>query len=154
MVIADHDLERELLCMDNPTLAQLKAKCESWEEGGANLAALQGKSYVNAVRCPSRKPDKSGSWTKSQSALDSGSCGRCGFHEHVGPNCPAKNKVCRHCGKRGHFQRVCESVEDPEDQGGSMRVKSKRASVQHSSAKKLVQQPLHVQKSEFVMLLE
>eukprot|EP00094_Tigriopus_californicus_P013934 TCALIF_13487-PA protein Name:"Protein of unknown function" AED:0.28 eAED:0.28 QI:0/0/0/0.66/1/1/3/0/212 len=67
-LVADRGLQRELLCMDNPTLAQIKPKCESWEGGGANLAALQGKSYVNADRCPSRKPDKPGKWTKSQTA--------------------------------------------------------------------------------------
>jgi len=34
-------------------------------------------------------------------------CSRCGYEQHTaGANCPAVNKACNYCRKRGHFSRV------------------------------------------------
>ncbi len=35
------------------------------------------------------------------------SCYRCGGNHSRDAACPAKSAVCRHCGKLGHFQKVC-----------------------------------------------
>ena len=38
-------------------------------------------------------------------------CTRCGLNpSHDIKSCPAKDCVCRGCGKRGHYQRVCKTV--------------------------------------------
>jgi hypothetical protein len=36
-------------------------------------------------------------------------CGNCGL-QHTRRNCPARQQECRHCGRVGHFARVCRSA--------------------------------------------
>lgn len=38
------------------------------------------------------------------------SCTWCGHETHSRASCPAKDAVCRGCGKRGHFMTVCRST--------------------------------------------
>lgn len=139
VAVSDQELQRELLCMDNPSLAQVKAKCESWEAGGANLAALQGKVSARVARTSKYRQEKQRSRSKSQSRMSeqSGSCGRCCFKDHVGPNCPAKNQSCRSCGKDGHFQRMCKSkaVVDPKKSSGRDVVQTTRVTISSTSVK-------------------
>ena len=42
------------------------------------------------------------------SSLTSPTCYRCGG-PHLAPACPHKEKVCRHCKKKGHLDRVCRA---------------------------------------------
>jgi len=44
-------------------------------------------------------------------------CEKCGRRLHSHPNlCPAINLICRSCGRKGHFLRVCRSsVQKPND---------------------------------------
>ena len=38
-------------------------------------------------------------------------CSRCGYQQHTaGSACPAVNKTCNYCHKRGHFSRVCRAA--------------------------------------------
>lgn len=37
-------------------------------------------------------------------------CGWCGKSSHNRQACPAKDAICRNCGKRGHFAGVCRST--------------------------------------------
>ena len=42
-----------------------------------------------------------------------GRCYNCGGKRHINDDrrhCPARNKVCRNCGKLGHFSKVCRST--------------------------------------------
>jgi hypothetical protein len=41
-------------------------------------------------------------------------CGRCGWAHRAG-NCRADGQECRHCGKVGHFARVCRSAKPDRD---------------------------------------
>ena len=36
-------------------------------------------------------------------------CFHCGGPDHPRPNCPAKNKICNNCKKKGHLEQVCQS---------------------------------------------
>ena len=47
---------------------------------------------------------------KSNPAINSKICSRCGKTGHVGKQyCPAREATCRKCHKRGHFQSVCRT---------------------------------------------
>ena len=35
------------------------------------------------------------------------SCGKCGYEEHYGGICPAKDRACRRCNRTGHYETVC-----------------------------------------------
>ena len=39
-------------------------------------------------------------------------CGYCGYDLHNKQICPAKNKKCINCGKKGHFAFVCRPPKD------------------------------------------
>ncbi|CAE1313575.1 unnamed protein product [Acanthosepion pharaonis] len=46
-------------------------------------------------------------------ALARGKCYNCGGKRHFKDNrryCPARDKICRNCGKLGHFSKVCRST--------------------------------------------
>jgi hypothetical protein len=45
----------------------------------------------------------------STAAVRTGRCFFCGNDRHPRDICPAKDVVCRSCGKKGHYQRVCKS---------------------------------------------
>ena len=36
-------------------------------------------------------------------------CYNCGYDRHPRKDCPARNNVCKFCGKPGHYERVCMS---------------------------------------------
>ena len=38
------------------------------------------------------------------------SCFFCGYDRHVRSKCPAREALCKKCGKKGHFQKVCRST--------------------------------------------
>ncbi|XP_064469584.1 uncharacterized protein K02A2.6-like [Ornithodoros turicata] len=48
---------------------------------------------------------------KNDSAPVKAKCFRCGSAKHKAnhPSCPAKDKICRKCHKKGHFESVCRS---------------------------------------------
>ena len=41
-------------------------------------------------------------------------CYRCGGNTHIAHNCFYKDQTCHHCGKQGHFQRICPSKQQGE----------------------------------------
>eukprot|EP00094_Tigriopus_californicus_P005040 TCALIF_04854-PA protein Name:"Protein of unknown function" AED:0.42 eAED:0.42 QI:56/0/0/1/0/0/3/0/466 len=51
LAIADKELQQEILQMENPSLDQIKKKCQSWESGGTNQKAITnpGLSYANKI---------------------------------------------------------------------------------------------------------
>ncbi len=55
---------------------------------------------------------------------NAGSCIRCGekpFRKGHLDNCPAKSKKCSHCGKVGHFERVCKAKSKTEKEKSSKK---------------------------------
>ena len=49
----------------------------------------------------------------SASSSSSKSCYWCGGIIHSKNKCPARNSVCRQCGRKGHWQKVCNSRKKP-----------------------------------------
>ena len=45
----------------------------------------------------------------SMMSSNSKKCYFCGYNRHPRPKCPALNAICKGCGKKGHFLRVCQS---------------------------------------------
>lgn len=43
-------------------------------------------------------------------AVSSQKCFFCGYARHPRANCPAKDALCKLCGKKGHFHKVCRST--------------------------------------------
>ena len=65
---------------------------------------IQTKEYAKSTSTPQVVAEISG---KSEGS----SCGNCGkSHEKGRKNCPAYDKTCTNCEKKGHFRAVCKSA--------------------------------------------
>jgi hypothetical protein len=104
----DKELSRELQLNADITLNQIKQQLRTKEIIAKNqqLELDEGK-YVDLVSQPSRgnKTQKTDEMVRD--------CKYCGL-VHVKGRCPAYNKDCRKCGKRGHFSRVCNGNKKPQ----------------------------------------
>lgn len=80
------------------------------------LAQKQSQSYVtrDCVPCnaaPAVHESKQSDATGELAVVTTPSkCLFCGFDRHLRFRCPARNALCKSCGKKGHFQRVCLST--------------------------------------------
>lgn len=93
--LRDKDLQKVLI-NENPELGKLIEKCRLREQSLMQYETIQGRAKGIAVNALNRD--------KTQIH-----CGRCGFARHEKDECPAKGKICKKCGKRNHFARVCKS---------------------------------------------
>ena len=80
---------------------------------------------MDARKASSYKNEKINKWqqdVQEQGRSDqSEACGYCGRSpKHAKNNCPAKDKTCKKCGMKGHFQAVCRSQpqRDQRESGG------------------------------------
>jgi hypothetical protein len=79
------------------------------------LAESHSASYMNASHpIPVAATDFSDntiedSHSAAAAQFQSGKYFFCGNDRHVRSFCPAKEVLCRRCGKKGHYQRVCKS---------------------------------------------
>jgi len=49
----------------------------------------------------------------SIAVVGSAKCYFCGYGKHPRSRCPARDAICKTCGKKGHFQKVCRSGQPP-----------------------------------------
>lgn len=86
------------------------------------LAQKQSQSFLpnNQLPCATvsrEQPRSPSSETSSQERSTVASirspCFFCGYARHPRDKCPAKDAICKNCGKKGHFQKVCRSATGP-----------------------------------------
>ena len=51
----------------------------------------------------------------AQNTTSIGKCFFCGYGRHPRQKCPALNALCKNCGKKGHFAKVCQSKQKSKD---------------------------------------
>ena len=79
----------------------------------AEVCAVQHQQGARGARA--KLPPGKGSGPRKQPGTfqshdyDKKPCGRCGFTNHIGNQCPANGKVCKACNRRGHFATVCRN---------------------------------------------
>ena len=75
-----------------------------------NASSYVNPSYVACISNPSNScsPSVTNS-SELLSAVPNTTCFFCGRTRHSRINCPARNAICKKCGKKGHFQSVCRS---------------------------------------------
>lgn len=120
--VMDDRLGERLLAEDSKTLTfeLALAKAESYEraklERGRTVAAIRLSMSTPKVGStkPASVPGKSMNRNNNFSNPSGRQCYRCGSgtHKANNPSCPAVNAVCGHCGKVGHYQRMCLSKEE------------------------------------------
>ncbi|XP_055613053.1 uncharacterized protein K02A2.6-like [Uranotaenia lowii] len=80
-------------------------------KGGYEIRSLQCKSEVSLVEHQYAKSASARSRIAkpgtSTSDMKRNGCYRCGNAQHYADKCPYLNSFCRHCGRRGHLQKVC-----------------------------------------------
>lgn len=115
VAIQDKELQKDLLKIETPDLAKIKAKCLAWETAEANQQVLRdesgttkihktivGKSNVQRGR---RGRDRSKSSISKTNEIRRCKC--CGKKSHIEEDCLFKDKSCHECGKIGHLRPMC-----------------------------------------------
>ncbi|VDQ17702.1 unnamed protein product [Trichobilharzia regenti] len=83
------------------------------------MAHQQSQSYNNPVTpCASislhddvpHSSDSTPSVNETTIAAVESKCFFCGNRRHPRSKCPARDAICKACGKQGHFQKVCRSA--------------------------------------------
>ena len=54
-------------------------------------------------------------------SLNRNDCGYCGYKWHPRRNCPARDELCRKCGKKGHFQKVFQNKKNTSSVASAVR---------------------------------
>jgi hypothetical protein len=76
---------------------------------GRNRSYQMRRNYSSREDKPPTHFSKKNIHTSKQSKESHQTCRNCGGHFPHKQVCPAKDKDCRACGKRGHFARVCRT---------------------------------------------
>ncbi|XP_023806938.1 uncharacterized protein K02A2.6-like [Oryzias latipes] len=121
--VADPRIRERLLLKTNLTLADaitLATQAESVNEQARSMAGIQ-QAPVQVVTtqksaCRRRQPRQhfpAKHVQKSNSTPSTRTCFRCGSEKHLANSseCQATKATCRNCNKRGHFARVCRSLQ-------------------------------------------
>ena len=99
------------------TFQKMKDIARSFEEATHQAAHIEGalSNQVNKLSMnKSTRETGSRYWKNDQQnkkTVKKGKCHACGFQGHYSadPQCPAKGKQCRKCGKSNHFESCCKT---------------------------------------------
>lgn len=99
------ELRQKLLILTPfPSLKEVVDICRSFETANKDSQSLENKIPIERIRNPATT-------NQDRSYNTQAKCGRCGYGPHKNSSCPAKNTVCKKCGKIGHWEKVCRSKE-------------------------------------------
>lgn len=105
--IRERLLEKTTITLEN-AVDQARA-LELAERHASSYLQTSNSSPVAAVKQQVQGSNVEESQSAAATSGFSGKCFFCGNDRHLRTVCPAKDTICRGCGKRGHFQRVCKS---------------------------------------------
>lgn len=78
------------------------------------MAEMQSQTYSNipSTLCSSLTTNADAEENEpctAVAAITNSKCFFCGFQRHPRSKCPAREAICKLCGKKGHYQSVCQS---------------------------------------------
>ena len=106
--VSDDTLSDELQAKASLTLEEAVKMARQFEARQENKSMLRGSQEVHAVQ---HKPQVKSKFRPSPtgSHSDKQHCSYCGQESHARDTCPARQAICRHCSKKGHYAAVCRS---------------------------------------------
>ncbi|XP_046748852.1 uncharacterized protein K02A2.6-like [Diprion similis] len=114
------DLRRKLLKEGRDLTLQKTADiARVWETSYKQAVEMTETGSVNRIsRFGNKTPDSARGRSDSKSQSTGPRCFRCGYTGHKGTdkNCPALDKECGKCGRKGHFKARCKTKEENLDE--------------------------------------
>lgn len=114
IVIGIHSetVREQLLAQDDLTLDRVTQKCRASELACKQLRSLKDdSSTVHAIKKNTHSNNRKNKNT-SQANSENFDCKRCGT-KHGPKSCPAFNKKCEKCERKGHVAEMCRSASKP-----------------------------------------
>ena len=109
--IRDAEIQKALLKESNLNLKNCISICKAMENAKTQGKMLRPAATVDRVtNSNKKKPFQKSTQPRTQSdkSAPRDKCFWCGKTPHPRIQCPAKDSLCRKCGKKGHWDSVCE----------------------------------------------
>ena len=122
--VRDSEVKKKLLAISPfPQLQAVVDLCRSEEAARKNEADLSRGRSVNKAFRNTQQGNRGRSRSSDRKGDDTNSCKWCG-HSRDHATCPAKDKTCNNCERKGHFASVCMSKK--KDKSDSFKKKDKK----------------------------
>lgn len=114
--LSSNQIRQRLLEHRTLTLAEAVEKAKAFEMAYKQSLSYQTLLAPKVCSLPSTKPQPEETVAAASPAIacpvgrSESKCFFCGNLRHQRTVCPAREAICRHCGKKGHFQKVCRSA--------------------------------------------